>query len=215
MASIKNLSGGSVSSVDVADDTFGTRMNPVVLREAVEMYEANKRVGTVNTLSRRFVSGTTKKFQAQKGAGRARHGDRKAPSFRGGGVAHGPHPRDYSYSLPRKALTRALRIALAGKLRDGEICQWASDGAMSKPSTKQAKKALGALEAEGGALIAAAGDVDRNLLLSVRNLPRVSLLPAREITAYDVVSHRNLVLLDGALDVLIERVGAKNDGGEA
>ena len=215
MASIKNLSAGSVSSIDVADDTFGERMNPVVLREAVEMYEANKRVGTVNTLSRRFVNGTSKKFMAQKGSGRARHGDRKAPLFRGGGVAHGPHPRDYRYALPRKALTRALRIALAGKLRDGELCQWSSDGAMKKPSTKDAKKALGALGAEGGALIAAAGDVDRNLLLSVRNLPRVSVLPAREITAYDVVSHRYVVLLNGALDLLVDRVGADSQGDEA
>lgn len=207
MATIKTLSGGTVgeSQVDDATFNFGERMNPVVLRDAVIMYEANKRQGTVNTLTRRFVNGSTRKFIKQKNTGSARHSDRKAPLFRGGGVAHGPHPRDHSYAMPRKSLKRALQIALDGKLRDGQVSHW-QGAEFSKPSTKEAFNALSALDAVGSALVVSAGPVDSNLLLSVRNLKRVRALPAAEISAYDVVFHRNLVLLDGAMDALVERV---------
>ena len=207
MATIKTLNGGTVGEAQLDDATFnfGERMNPVVLRDAVIMYEANKRQGTVNTLTRRFVNGSTKKFQKQKHTGNARHGDRKAPSFRGGGVAHGPHPRDHSYAMPRKSLRRALQIALDGKLRDGQVSHW--QGAdFSAPSTKEAFNALSALGAVKSALVVSAGPVDRNLLLSIRNLKRVRALPAAEISAYDVVFHHELVLLDGAMDVLVERI---------
>ncbi len=221
MATIKTLSGGTVGENQVDDATFnfGERMNPVVLRDAVIMYEANKRQGTVNTLTRRFVNGSTRKVTKQKGTGGARHGDRKAPIFRGGGVAHGPHPRDHSYAMPRKALKRALQIALDGKLRDGQVSLW-QDAAPSSPSTKEAFNALSALDAVGSALVVSAGPVDNNIRLSVRNLKRVRALPASEISAYDVCFHRNLVLLDGAMEALVERVSyptadaAATEGGE-
>jgi large subunit ribosomal protein L4 len=219
MADIRTWNGGQVGTSVLADDTFtfGERLRPAVLREAVVMYEANKRVGTVNTLSRRFVTGSGRKIQRQKHTGRARHGDRKAPLMRGGGVAHGPHPRDHSFSLPRRALKRALQIALAGKLRDGEVAAL-SGLDLDKPSTRKASAALAAIGAGRSALIVAPGPVDPNLLLSVRNLPRVRALPAAEVSAYDVVAHRNLVLLDGAADALVGRLGggaeADDEGAE-
>ncbi len=212
MSSIKTYSNGSVRDAAFDAATFGRRLRPAVLREAVQMYEANRRQGTVNTLSRRFVNGSSKKFLRQKGSGGARHGDRKAPSFRGGGVAHGPHPRSFGWSMPRKAKRRALQVALAGKLDAGSIVAW-SGLSLDAPSTKQVHGGLRALGAEGSALIVSAGAVDRNLLLSVRNMPRVRALPAAEISAWDVAFHRTLVLLDGALDVLRSRLGL--DGGAA
>lgn len=212
MTTIKTIKDGTPGEVELDDALFGERLHPVVLREAVLMYEANRRQGTVQTRTRRFVNGSTAKIYRQKHTGRARHGDRKAPLFRGGGVAHGPHPRDFSYAIPRKAKRRALQVALAGKLRDGELCLW--EGArFETPSTKAARKALEALGAADSALIVAPETVDGNLLLSVRNLPYVRALPAREVSAYDVVAHKHLVLLDGALDVLGARVGA-DEGGE-
>lgn len=214
MASIKSFANGSVSDGTLDETAFGERLRPAVLREAVQMYEANKRTGTVNTLSRRFVNGTHAKFGRQKGGGRARHGDKKAPSFRGGGVAHGPHPRDYSYRMPRKALTRALQVAIASKLRDSQVVRWEGEP-VAKPSTKSAHAALKALEAHQSALIVSAGPVDKNLVLSVRNMQRVRALPAAEITAYDVVFHRNLVLLDGAFEALLARVATKSEEGDA
>jgi large subunit ribosomal protein L4 len=215
MAAIKTYRNGKVGSSDVDDATFGTDHHPVVLREAVLMYEANRRTGTVNTLTRRFVSGSTKKIYKQKHTGRARHGDKKAPIFRGGGVAHGPHPRDFSYQLPRQALKRALQVALAGKLRDGEVCHWEA-ARFDAPSTKAARAALLALGAARSALLVGEGPLDRNLLLSVRNLPRVKALPAAEVSAYDLVAHDHLVLLDGALDALVRRVaGGAREGSDA
>lgn len=213
MAEIKSLRGGKVGKAALDTSAFESRLNPVVLREAVLMYEANRRVGTASTKTRSQVNGSTKKIYRQKGTGRARHGDRKAPSFRGGGVAHGPHPRDYSYALPRKALKRALRIALAGKFRDGEVVRWEGTPlGEERPSTKAARLALASLGVGEHALIVAGGPVDANLLLSVRNLPRVRALPAAEVSAYDLVSHNGLVLLDGAYEVLCSRLGLVESG---
>lgn len=206
MATIKSLSNGSLSEVEVDASAFGERHNPVVLREAVLMYEANKRQGTVQTRTRRFVSGSSKKFLRQKGSGGARHGDRKAPSFRGGGVAHGPHPRDYSYSMPRRQLTKALQVAVAFKFRDSEVVHWAGQP-VAKASTKSVVVGLKQLEAPK-ALFVAPGAVDDSLLLSVRNIPYVSAKPASEVTAYDICAAKHVVLLDGALDVLVGRVVA-------
>jgi large subunit ribosomal protein L4 len=208
MAAIKTISGSSVGEGNLDDATFsfGESMRPAVLREAVLMYEANKRQGTVNTLTRRYVSGSSKKIQKQKHTGRARHGDKKAPLFRGGGVAHGPHPRDYSYAMPRKALKRALQVALASKLRDNQVVRW-EGASLGAPSTKAASKALEAAGVLRSALIVSDGPVEKNLLLSVRNLTRVKALPASEVSAYDVVYHHGLVLLDGALEALVARIG--------
>ena len=213
MATIKTINGSAVGedSLDDATFSFGRSMRPAVLREAVIMYEANKRQGTVNTLTRRFVNGSGKKIQKQKHTGRARHGDRKAPIFRGGGVAHGPHPRDYSYSMPRKALRRALQVALASKLRDEQVVRW-QGVSMDKPSTKAASRVLEAAGVLKSALIVSDGPVEQGLLLSVRNLPRVRALPASEVSAYDVVYHHGLVLLDGALEALVARIS--DDSGD-
>lgn len=202
---IKSLSGDSVVETSLDTGFLATAKRPAVLREAVLMYEANRRVGTHDTKTRAEVVGSTKKLYKQKHTGRARHGDKKAPSFRKGGVAHGPHPRDYSYALPRKALRQALRVALAAKLADGQVVSWSAP-ALSKPSTKAVVGALGRLGAEGGALLVANGPVDANLLLSVRNLPRVRALPAAEVTAHDVVAHRTTVLLEGAFAALRQRL---------
>jgi len=215
MATIRQLQGSSLAEASIDDAYFGERHNPVVLREAVLMYEANKRQGTASTRTRRFVSGSTKKIYKQKHTGRARHGDRKAPIFRGGGVAHGPHPRDFSYKMPRKALRKALQVALAGKVRDGEICQWDGAGLGEKPSTKTIAKVLATLGDKPSALFVTAGPVDKNLLLSVRNLPYARALPANEVSAYDVVAHRHLVLLEGALEALHGRVTVADASEEA
>lgn len=96
-------------------------LHPVVLRDAVIMYEANRRQGTVQTRERHFVSGSTKKMHKQKHTGNARQGDGKAPHFRGGGTAFGPHPKDWGYAMPRKALRKALAVALSRKMADGEV----------------------------------------------------------------------------------------------
>ena len=214
MAAIKSLRDGHLAEAQADTAFLDGAVRPAVLREAVLMYEANKRVGTASTKTRADVVGSTKKLYKQKHTGRARHGDKKAPSFRKGGVAHGPHPRDYSYAMPKKALRQALRIALAGKVQDEQLLRW-EGAAFEKPSTKAVVSALGVLGAEGGALLVAGGPVDKNLLLSVRNLRRVRALPAAEVTAHDIVAHRYTVLLDGGLEALRERLALEPSGAKA
>jgi large subunit ribosomal protein L4 len=208
---VKSLREGKVGTAELDGEAFAGRSHPVLLREAVLMYQANRRVGTVKVKTRAEITGSTKKMYRQKHTGRARHGDKKAPLFRGGGVAHGPKPRDYSYSLPRKALRKALGIALARKLEDGEVVRW-EGASFSKPSTKSAVQALASLGAERSALLVGGGPVDKNVLLSVRNLPGVRALPASEVTALDVAAHKALILLDGAFEVLRDRVARVGKG---
>ena len=213
MLEIKSLQQGKVGVAQLDDAVFAGRHNPVVLREAVLMYEANRRVGTASTLTRSEVKGTTHKMFRQKGTGRGRRGDRKAPGLRGGGVAHGPKPRDFSYSMPRKALRRALVVAMAGKLRDGEVLRWEGDVLSGgKPSTRSVRDSLAALGAGENVLLVAPGAADQDLVLSVRNLPRVRVLPADDVSAYDVVAHRYVVFLDNAYEMLTARLDTGRQG---
>jgi large subunit ribosomal protein L4 len=208
---IKSLKNGQVGELSLDTSFLADAVRPAVLREAVLMFEANRRVGTADTKTRAEVAGSTKKLYKQKHTGRARHGDKKAPSFRKGGVAHGPHPRDYRQSMPRRGKLQALRVALASKAADGQLLSW-QGAALAKPSTKAVASALGALGAEGSALLVAGGKVDRNLLLSVRNLGRVRVLPASDVNAHDLVAHRYTVLLDGGFDALRERLSLASAG---
>ena len=213
MLEIKSLQQGKVGVAQLDDAMFAGRHNPVVLREAVLMYEANRRVGTASTLTRSEVKGTTHKMFRQKGTGRGRRGDRKAPGLRGGGVAHGPKPRDFSYSMPRKALRRALVVAMAGKLRDGEVLRWEGDVLSGgKPSTKSVRASLKTLGAGENVLLVTPGAADQDLVLSVRNLPRVRVLPADDMSAYDVVAHRYVVFLDNAYEILTARLDSGRQG---
>ena len=121
-------------------------------------------------------------------------------------MAHGPHPRDYSYSMPKKALKQALRVALSGKLRDDEVLRW--EGAkLDKPSTKGVRQVLESLDAGQSVLILAPEAVDKNIILSVRNLPYVVARSATDVTAYEVVRYEKLVLLDGAFEALDAQLG--------
>src|SRR5262245_47744885 len=137
------------------------------------MYQANRRVGTHETKTRGQVAGSTKKPWRQKGTGRARAGTRKSPLWRGGGIIFGPHPRDYSYAIPKAKRRLALRSALYSKFRDGEVV--VVEGLKTeKPSTRYLAKLLKSLGVTGRCLIGLEA-LDHNLTLSARNLPGVRL----------------------------------------
>ncbi len=180
-------------------------LHPVVLRDAVIMYEANRRVGTVQTKPRHFVQGSTKKRLRQKHTGNARQGDGKAPHFRGGGVCFGPHPRDYSYAMPKKALHKALAVALARKVAAGEVTV-VTGLTLEAPSTKAYAKFLAGAGAGHRPLFVTAAPAARNLLLSSRNLPGARVLPAAELNAHDVAQCSRLLLDDGAFEAIVARV---------
>jgi large subunit ribosomal protein L4 len=186
-------------------------LHPVVLRDAVIMYEANRRQGTVQTKERHWVSGTTKKMFKQKHTGNARQGDGKAPHFRGGGTAFGPHPRDFSYAMPKKALRKALAVALSRKIEDGEVTV-VKGLAFAKPSTKAYAKLLAATAAGTKSLLVTNGAAEENVLLSSRNVPGARVMPAAELNARDVAACSRLLLADGAFDAIVARIGTDADG---
>jgi large subunit ribosomal protein L4 len=216
MADVKTLDAATgaagTAALDPARLLAPTRRNahralhPVVLRDAVVMYEANRRVGTVQTKERHFVSGSTKKMFKQKHTGNARQGDGKAPHFRGGGICFGPHPRDYSYAMPRRALHKALAVALSRKLEAGEVVV-VRGLSMPKPSTKAYAAFLAKAEAGKKPLLVTPGAADAAVLLSSRNIPGARVLPAAELNARDVAACTRLLLVEGAWEAVAARIG--------
>jgi large subunit ribosomal protein L4 len=193
---IVDLNNQKVGELELADEVFGTEVNENLLYEAVRHYQAGQRAGTHKTKVRGDVAGSGKKLWKQKGTGRARIGSVRSPIWRHGGTVHGPQPRDYSYKLPRKMLLGALRSALSAKLRDGElkIVQAFDLGA---PKTKDAKAVLTRLEATRKVLVVENGE-NKNLTLSVRNIPGVTLMPTRDVNAFHLLGHDRVLISEAA-----------------
>ena len=196
----RDSAGKVVGSVALDAEAFGEKVRPKLMHAASVMYHANQRQGSHCTKTRAEIAGSSKKLYRQKGTGRARAGNRKSGTRRGGGVIHGPKPRDYSYSMPRKQKQQALRSALLGKAKDGEL-HVVTELNLEKPSTKEFLKVLGALELEGSVLVATAG-LKRNVYLSGRNVTGVKVLPAEELNAREVLLRKHLVIEQSAFEAL-------------
>lgn len=199
MASIevKNASGKKVKSADLSASVFGIEPNMHAMHEVVRAQRASWRSGTHNTLTRGQVRGGGKKPWRQKGTGRARQGSTRSPQWAGGGTVFGPHPRSYAFKVPNKVVKLAMRSALSAKLADGELIV-VEDFAFEKPSTKQAAAALAALGCEGRTTVVIA-DNDVNAYLSLRNLPRVNVIPVTEANTYELIDNKALVFTAAAL----------------
>ncbi len=182
---IKTQTGKSAGNADLPADVFGIEPNMSVMHQVVTAQLAAKRAGTHSTRTRREVSGGGAKPWRQKGTGRARAGTTRAPQWRGGGVAHGPKPRDYSQRTPKKMIRLALNSALSDRASEGKVMvveQWSFDS----PKTKDAIAALDAIGAEGKVLMVL-GDNDMNAWKSFRNLTGVHCLHVGELNTYDVL----------------------------
>jgi large subunit ribosomal protein L4 len=172
---VVDLNNQKVGEVELADEVFGADVNQDLLYEAVRQFQAGARAGTHKTKVRSEVAGSGKKLWKQKGTGRARVGSVRSPIWRHGGISHGPQPRDYSYSMPRKMLLGALRSALSAKVRDGEL-KVVQAFSFADHKTKQAMNALATLEA-GRTVLVVDNSGDRNLALGVRNHKGVTSTP--------------------------------------
>ncbi|MEO2019608.1 MAG: 50S ribosomal protein L4 [Fuerstiella sp.] len=202
---IRDAGGGEAGSYefDPADLVKG-EINRQLLHDAVVMYEANRRVGTVQTKSRGMVRGSTKKLFRQKGTGRARAGNARTPVRRGGGHAFGKKPRDYSYRMPRKAIRSATRMALLSKFQDGQavvLDDWKCDA----PKTKTVVAALKALGVAGSSVLITTNGIDQNVYKSARNVAGVQVMPASDLNAYSLLRNRNFVVTVSAMDSLLGR----------
>jgi large subunit ribosomal protein L4 len=207
---VVNVKNEKVREVSLAPAVFQAKVNSHLIYEAVKQHRAGGRRGTHMTKNRALVSGSGKKPWRQKGTGRARVGEVRNPLWRHGGTVFGPVPRDYSYSMPKKARAAALRSALSQRASEGAVKvveRIAVEMPASPPFrlTQQLKGILAALEVKGKTLI-----VDREpsdaLVLSGRNLPGVRVLDDRHVTVYDVLDCRNLLVSAQALGRLEERL---------
>ena len=197
-----DLNNAVVGTLDLADEVFGAPINNDLIYESVRHHQAGLRRGTASTKTRHEVSGSGKKLWKQKGTGRARMGSIRSPLWRHGGTTHGPQPRDYSYHLPRKMQLGALRSALSGKLRDGEL-RVVNGFSLPDHKTKTMAAALGRLETAKTVLLVD-NEENKNLLLGVRNLPGVTLVPTRAVTVYNLLKHAHVVLSEAAARKLSE-----------
>jgi large subunit ribosomal protein L4 len=207
MVDVKVLQGGKVSTKSVDASVFGSRVLGRTLKDAVVMYEANRRAGTVQAKTRSMVRGGNKKLWPQKHTGRARMGTNKSPLWPGGGRIHPPAPRDHAYAMPKKSRRVALRNAIFTKFRDGEVA--IADGwPTGKPSTKSAMRILSELGMPSSATVVTDA-VDRNLCLSLRNAPLVDVQTIDDLNARQVLLRRFLVLTPAAYVALEQRFAKK------
>jgi large subunit ribosomal protein L4 len=198
---IHDLSGKKVGTFDLADEIFGA-VNEDLLWEAVKHYRAGQHRGTHATKARWQVSGSGKKLWKQKGTGRARIGSIRSPLWRHGGTVHGPVPRSYDYSFPRKKLLGALRSALAAKFADGKlIIVNAFD--LKEAKTKEFRKVLEALKVESTVLIVDSPKAaNRNLELSSRNLEGLELIAGNEVHPYHLLRYDRVIFSHPAIEKL-------------
>src|SRR5438477_2317201 len=204
---VLNLEGKKVGKLELADEVFGA-VNEDLLWEAVKHYRAAQRAGTHATKNRKLVSGAGKKLWKQKGTGRARVGSIRSPRWRHGGTVHGPQPRSYDYSFPRKKLLGALRSALAAKLNDGKlIVVNAFD--VKEPKTQPFRESLDALSVDKTALLVeVANHGNRNLHLSSRNLEGVELTTSAEVHPFHLLRYDRAIFSQPAIEKL--QVSLKN-----
>jgi large subunit ribosomal protein L4 len=204
---VLNTQGEEVDTIELPADIFEAKVNTGLMHQAYVRQQANARLGTHKTKSRGELSISTRKIYRQKGTGRARHGSRNAPIFVGGGVAHGPRPRDYSLKMPRKMRQAALRSALTVKAQEGELVL-VDTLALDKPKTREMVSVLENLIGDASALILlsqhdAAVERSTNNIADAKTL-RVHYLNIRDLLSYDKV----LMPLD-ALEVVKHWLGTE------
>ncbi|MFI6320826.1 50S ribosomal protein L4 [Nonomuraea sp. NPDC050556] len=202
---VLDASGAKTGSVDLPEDIFGSKVNIPLIHQVVVAQLAARRQGTHKTKTRGEVRGGGKKPYRQKGTGRARQGSTRAPQFTGGGVVHGPQPRDYAQKTPKKMKVAALRGALSDRASGGRVhvVSGLIDG--ETPKTKTALEALRKITQAPRVLLV----VDENDMvtwLSLRNAPEVHLLDAGQLNTYDVLVHDDVVFTQGAYDQVVARL---------
>ncbi|MBX3263714.1 MAG: 50S ribosomal protein L4 [Labilithrix sp.] len=204
---VYNLKREKVGTVDLADEVFATEVKEQLFYEVVKAQLASRRQGTAAAKNRSAVAGSTKKLYKQKGTGRARHGSIRAPIYVGGGQAHPPRNRDWSYRPPRQVRLGALRSALSKFAKEGRLVV-VDRFELAEIKTKGLLQALGALKTERHTLVVdVAGN--ENLRLSIRNCQDHQFLPPEGVNVYDLLRHDTLVLSKDAAKALETRCLSK------
>ena len=195
---VLDITGKKVGSEELDAEVFEAQIKPALMHQVVVAGAAAQRAGTHSTKTRADVRGGGKKPWRQKGTGRARAGSIRAPQWTGGGVAHGPHPRDHSQRLPKKMRRAALRSALTAVAGDGKVLV-VDAFAFEAPKTKLAVEALAAVGAEGGKVLVVLAAPDEQVQKAFRNLPHVRVTFGRSLATYEVLEADFLVFTREAL----------------
>lgn len=194
---VYNMSGDAVAEMRIDESSLGGTVNAALIKQAYVMYHANRRQGSARTKNRHDVEGSTKKIYRQKGTGNARHGNKKPPHFKGGGHSFAKRRvrEDYHLAMPKKMRRLANRNALLAKLMDNEV-KVVDRLSFTEPKTREFVGLLGALKVDRRALVALSGDrtANENAVLSARNVDGVTLCRADQLTCFDMLNHRFLVI---------------------
>lgn len=204
-AEIVTLEGGSAGEIELEDAIFGLEPRRDILHRMVRWQLAKRRAGTHKVKERSEVAVAGHKIWRQKGTGRARHGSRSPNIFRGGGVVHGPRPRDHGHDLPKKVRKLALKHALSAKARDGELVVIEA-AQIADGRTKGLRQAFQTLGWTGSVLIVDGPQVDEAFARAARNLPAVDVLPSQGANVYDILRRDKLVLTRAAVEALGARL---------
>lgn len=199
---VMTLDAAKAGDVDLRDDIFGLEPRRDILHRYVVWQMNNRQAGTHKTKERGEVAGTTKKFVRQKGSGGARHGNRKAPQFVGGGKAHGPRVRSHATNLPKKVRRLALKHALSAKQSANELIV-IDEAKVAETKTKVLAEKFGKLGAKSALIIDA--KVDDGFAKAAQNLGGINVLPVIGANVYDILNHDKLILTKAAVDALYAR----------
>jgi len=194
---VVKLDAKKAGEIELDDAVFGiAEIRSDILQRMVRYQLSKRQAGTHSTQNRDDVSVTTKKLYRQKGTGGARHGSKNAPIFRGGGVAHGPHPHSHAHSLPKKVRAMAMKHALSSKVKDEALIVVE---ALSGEKTKDISAKLKKLGIEN-ALVIGGATLDEKFARAARNIPNIDVLPLAGLNVYDVMRRKTLVLTREAVE---------------
>ncbi|MFQ5900737.1 MAG: 50S ribosomal protein L4 [Thermodesulfobacteriota bacterium] len=199
LAEVVDIEGSKVKDTELSEAVFQAPVKEHLFYEVVKMHLANKRAGTASTKTRGEVRGGGAKPWRQKGTGRARAGSRRSPVWKGGGVVFGPRPRDYSYSIPKRARKEALRSALSLKFKTGEL-KILSGLKLKEIKTKVLVEILNRLDAASCLIVTK--EKDPILELSARNIDVAKLVQVEGMRVYDILSHKKLVIEESAIEAI-------------
>ena len=200
---IVNTRNESVGEIELREDLFNREVKEYVLHDVVRMQRAARRAGNACTKTRVDVSGGGAKPWRQKGTGRARAGTRTSPVWRGGGVAFGPKPRDYSFKLNRKIKKQAIAMAMSARLQEGNLIV-IDEFSMDAIKTKDFVGIMNVLEVENALIVADGSNEELNK--SSRNVNGYKVLPAEGLNVYDILLHKKLILVQPVIDSLEKRL---------
>ena len=201
---VKNLKNEKTKDLTLNTEVFGVEVNDVVLKKAIDLQLAASRQGTAKTKTRSEVSGGGRKPWRQKGTGRARQGSTRATQWRGGGIAGGVQPRDYTFKMNKKERVLALKSALTHKVKDKELVVVENFDVKSM-KTKDIKSMIETMKLEGKVLFIASTETDaENLYMASRNLGYVYIILADEINCYDLINANTVVVEEAAIKEIEE-----------